>query len=130
MTFRQRLKFYLVGFGMGMLVLIMIINKRGCKGISTQKMEELSYQKWDISEAMRCKLKCAGFAADSLFLKDVKTCKVNYSADATNASLKPCGNYVLESSAKSVASYTLLVSDCDSITKILDVVTKNACTCN
>ena len=130
MTFRQRLKFYLVGFGMGMLVLIMIINKRGCKGISTQKVEELSYQKWDISDAMRCKLKCAGFSADSLFLKDVKTCKVNYSADATNASLKPCGNYVLESSAKSVATYTLLVSDCDSITKILDVVTKNACTCN
>ena len=130
MTFRQRLKFYLVGFGMGILVLMIVLNKRGCKGISAQKMEELTFQKWDISDNMRCKLQCAGFAADSLFLKDVKTCKVNYTADATNASLKPCGNYVLESTAKSTTSYTLLVSDCDSITKLLDVVTKNKCTCN
>jgi hypothetical protein len=130
MTFKQRLKFFFVGFGMGVLVLMIVLNKRGCKGISEQKIEELSYQKWDISDAMRCKLKCAGFAADSLFLKDVKTCKVNYSADATNASLKPYGNYVLESSAKSAATYTLLVADCDSITKLLDVVTKNKCTCN
>ncbi len=130
MTFKQRLKFYLVGFGMGLLVLSIVLNKRGCKGIGTQKMEELTFQKWEINNAMRCKLQCAGFASDSLFLKDVKTCKVNYSADATNASLKPYGNYVLESSDKSVATYTLLVADCDSITKILDVVTKNKCACN
>ncbi|HXU25902.1 MAG TPA: hypothetical protein VN698_01630 [Bacteroidia bacterium] len=129
MTFKQRLKFYLVGFGMGILVLMIVLNKRGCKGISAQKMEELTFQKWDISDVMRCKLQCAGFAADSLFLKDVKTCKVNYSADATNASLKPCGNYVLESTAKSAATYTLLVSDCDSTTKLLDIIVKTNCSC-
>jgi len=129
MTFKQRLKFYLVGFGMGMLILLMIINKRGCKGISTQKMEELTFQKWEINDAMRCKLNCLGFTADSLFLKDVKTCKVNYSADATNASLKPCGNYVLESTAKSIATYTLLVADCDSISRLLDIVVKTNCSC-
>lgn len=131
MTFKQRLKFYFIGLGMGLLVLAVVLQRRGCKGlnVSAQKIEELSYQKWEINEAMRCKLKCAGFIADSLFLKDVKTCKVNYSADATNAHSEPCGNYVLESTAKSAATYTLLIADCDSISKILDVVTKNHCDC-
>ena len=129
MTFKQRLKFYLVGFGMGLLVLISILNKRGCKGFNQQKVEELAYQKWDISDAMRCKLTCAGFAADSLFLKDVKTCKVNYSADATEVHAEPCGKYVLESTAKSAATYTLLVADCGTTSQLLDVITKNTCNC-
>ena len=114
---------------MGVLVLSIVLNKRGCKGIGTQKMEELCFQKWEINDAMRCKLQCVGFASDSLFLKDVKNCKVNYSADATNASLKPCGNYVLESTDKCAVTYTLLVADCDNITKILDVVAKSKCDC-
>lgn len=114
---------------MGLLVLLSILNKRGCKGINTQKTEELAYQKWQISDAMRCKLKCAGFATDSLFLKDVKTCKVNYSADATDVHAEPCGKYVLESTAKSASTYTLLVADCDSISQLLDVVVKTNCSC-
>jgi hypothetical protein len=131
MTFKQRLRFYLIGFGMGILVLAMVLNRRGCKGlnVNAQKVEQLAYQKWQISSAMRCKLQCVGFAADSLFLKDVKTCKVNYSADATNANLEPCGNYVLESTPKSAATYTLLVADCSGTSKLLDVVTKNKCDC-
>lgn len=127
MTFKQRLRFYLVGFGMGLLILVSIINRRGCKGINTQKVEELRYQKWEISDAMRCKLKCAGFATDSLFFKDLLTCTVNYSESEVHE--EPCGKYVLESSTKIAASYTLLVADCGSTSKLLDVITKNACSC-
>ena len=131
MTFKQRLKFYFIGFGIGVLVLLMVLNRRGCKGlnVNAQKVEQLAYQKWEISAAMHCKLNCLGFTADSLFVKDVKTCKVNYSADATNASLKPCGNYVLESSAKSTATYTLLVADCNGTSRLLDIIVKTNCTC-
>jgi hypothetical protein len=129
MTFKQRLKFYLIGFGMGLLVLAMVLNRRGCKGlnVNAQKVEELTYQKWEISDALRCKLKCAGFASDSLFLKDVLTCKVNYSESSVHE--EPCGKYVLESSKKSVSNYTLLVADCGTTSKLLDVTTKNACNC-
>ena len=129
MTFKQRLKFYFIGLGMGLLILSIVLNKRGCKSISEQKMEELSFQTWEINDAMRCKLQCAGFANDSLFLKDVKTCKVNYGADATDATLKPCGNYVLESTAKSATTYTLLVADCGTTAEILDVGTKSKSDC-
>lgn len=127
MTFKQRLKFYLVGFSIGLLVLASIINKRGCKGINTQKVEELVYQKWEISDVLRCKINCLGFTSDSLFLNDLKNCKVNYSNSDVHA--KPCGKYVLESSVKCANTYTLLVADCDSVSKLLDVVTKNACNC-
>jgi hypothetical protein len=127
MTFKQRLKFYLFGLGIGLLVVASIFNKRGCKGINTLKVEELVYQKWEISDAMRCKLNCAGFATDSLFLADLKTCTVNYSESDIHE--KPCGKYVLESSSKSLHSYKLLVGDCDSTSKLLDVITKNPCNC-
>lgn len=76
---------------------------------------------------MRCKLKCAGFTNDSLFLKDIKTCTVNYGESDVHE--QPCGKYVLESSEKSVATYTLLVADCGSISKLIDVRTKNTCIC-
>jgi hypothetical protein len=127
MTFKHRLKFYLIGFVIGSLVLMSILSKKGCKGVNTQKIEELTYQKWQISDAMRCKLKCAGFASDSLFLADVKTCTVNYSE--SNVHEEPCGKYVLESSKKSAANYTLLVADCGTTSKLLDVTTKSACNC-
>ncbi|HEX7413613.1 MAG TPA: hypothetical protein VF411_06160 [Bacteroidia bacterium] len=127
MTFKQRLKFYLVGFGIGALILASILSKKSCKGVNTQKVEELVYQKWEISEVMRCKLKCAGFVNDSLFLKDVKTCTVNYGESDVHE--QPCGKYVLESSYQSANTYTLLVADCGSISKLIDVRTKNACPC-
>ncbi len=112
---------------MGLLLLLSILNKRGCKGINTIKVEELMYQKWEINDAMRCKLKCAGYANDSLFLKDLKNCTVNYSESDIHE--KPCGRYVLESSDKSVSTYTLLIADCDHTSKLLDVSVKNACDC-
>ena len=127
MNFKQRLKFYLAGFSVGLLILLSILNKKGCKGVNTIKVEELMYQKWEISDLMRCKLKCAGFATDSVFFKDIKNCTVNYSASEVHE--KPCGKYVLESSSKSAGKYTLLVADCDSISKLLDVVIKNPCDC-
>jgi hypothetical protein len=129
MTFKQRLRFYFIGFGMGLLVLAMVLNRRGCKGlnVNTQKIEELRYQKWEINDAMRCKLKCAGFATDSLFFKDVLTCKVNYGESSIHE--EPCGKYVLESSAKSAGTYTLLIADCDSTSKLLDVFIKSPCAC-
>ncbi|MEO8760889.1 MAG: hypothetical protein ABI448_08360 [Bacteroidia bacterium] len=127
MTFKQRLKFYLVGFVLGLLLLVSILNRRGCKGINGIKIEELVYQKWEINDAMRCKLKCAGYASDSLFIADVKNCTVNYSK--SNIHEKPCGKYVIESTDKSVSSYTILIADCENTSKVLDVVVKNACNC-
>jgi hypothetical protein len=129
MTFKQRLKFYFIGFGMGLLVLVMVLNRRGCKGlnVNAQKVEELSYQKWEISDLMRCKLKCAGFTTDSFFLKDVLTCKVNYGQSEVHE--EPCGKYVVESSSKSAGTYTLLVADCGTTSKLLNVLTKNTCNC-
>ncbi|MHB8259849.1 MAG: hypothetical protein ACYDEC_06230 [Bacteroidia bacterium] len=127
MNFKQRLKFYLVGFSIGVLILASILSKNSCKGVNTQKVEELVYQKWEINEAMRCKLKCAGFTNDSLFLKDVKTCTVNYGKSDVHE--QPCGKYVLETSEKSIATYTLLVADCGITTKLLDVKTPSPCHC-
>ncbi|MBS1646563.1 MAG: hypothetical protein JST67_04420 [Bacteroidetes bacterium] len=127
MNFKQRLKFYLFGFLLGMMVLATVLNKKGCKGVNTLKTEELSYQTWNITEPMRCKIRCMGFAADSLFIQDIRNATVNYSESDIHAT--PCGKYVIESSAKSAASYTLLVADCGTAANLLDIKTNTPCDC-
>ena len=129
MTFKQRLKFYLFGFVLGMGMLVIILNKKGgCTGgsLSERKMTELLTQTWKINDVMRCKLKCIGLTNDTIFRAALKTCRVNY--DRSNIHAEPCGTYVIES-PDSKLSFTILVQDCKTVSEILDITITKSCAC-
>ena len=129
MTFKQRLKFYFIGFGLGLGILAIILNKKGgCAGgsLSERKMNELLTQTWKISDAMHCKLNCIGLTNDTLFFAALKTCKVNY--ERSNPRNEPCGTYIIES-PDSKLSFTLLVQDFKTESEILDVTGTGKCDC-
>ena len=89
MNFKQRLKFYGIGFGIGIVILLTILNKKGCAGLNERKAQELALQTWKIRDALRCKLNCIGLTTDTLFLKAVRDCYVNYGKSEVHA--EPCG---------------------------------------
>lgn len=127
MPFKTRLKFYGIGFIIGLVILISILNKGGCAGLNERKAQELALQGWKISAAQRCKLNCVGLTNDTLFIKAVRDCYVNYSKSEVHA--EPCGTYVLESAKGTVPSFTLLVADCKNISELQDIATTRACDC-
>lgn len=127
MPFKTRLKFYGFGFIIGLTILISILNKKGCVGLNERKAQELALQVWKISDAQRCKLNCLGLTTDTLFMKAVRDCYVNY--DKSEVHAEPCGTYVLESGKGAVTSFTLLVADCKNTSELQDIVTQKACNC-
>ena len=130
MTFKQRLKFYFIGFALGLAMLGIILSKKsGCTGgsLSERKMSELLTQNWKINDAMRCRLNCIGLTNDTLFFAALKTCRVNY--DKSNVHNDPCGTYVIESPTGNSITFTLLVADCKTTSEILDIITTKNCGC-
>lgn len=127
MPFKQRLKFYGIGFILGLTILITILNKKGCAGLNERKAQELALQTWKISDAQRCKLNCLGLTTDTLFIKAVRDCYVDYGKSDVHA--EPCGTYVLESAKGVVPSFTLLVSDCLNTSELQDILTSKVCDC-
>jgi len=127
MPFKTRLKFYGIGFILGLTILITILNKKGCAGLNERKAQELALQTWKISDAQRCKLNCLGLTTDTLFIKAVRDCYVDYSKSDVHAA--PCGTYVLQSSKTAVTSFTLLVADCQNTSELQDIVTSKTCDC-
>lgn len=129
MTFAQRLKFYLIGFGIGLCILVVILGKKGgCAGgsLSERKMSELLTQTWKLNEPARCKLNCLGLKNDTLFKAALKTCRVNY--DKSEPRAEPCGKYVLETPPGPL-SFTMLVQDCKTVSEVLDMSTQKPCDC-
>jgi hypothetical protein len=129
MTFKQRLKFYLFGFALGLAVLAIILNKKGgCAGgsLSERKMNELLTQTWKINDKIQCKLNCIGLKNDTLFKAALKTCHVNY--DKSEPRAEPCGTYIIESPPGKLA-FTLLVQDCKTVSEVLDMTTTMSCDC-
>jgi hypothetical protein len=127
MNFKQRLKFYGIGFILGLTILITILNKKGCAGLNERKAQELALQVWKISHTQRCKLNCLGLTTDTLFIKAVRDCYVNY--DKSEVHAEPCGTYVLESAKGAVPSFTLLVADCNTTSELQDITTAKNCDC-
>lgn len=127
MPFKTRLKFYGIGFILGLTILITILNRKGCAGLNERKAQELALQTWEISEAQRCKLNCIGLTTDTLFMKAVRDCYVDYGKSDVHA--EPCGTYVLEGGKGATATFTLLVSDCQNTSKLQDILTSRSCDC-
>ncbi len=129
MNFWQRLKFYGVGFGIGLLMVIAIFGNRSCTTPNEVKMQELVFQHFEMSEKAKCKLKCLKMN-EALLKIQLRHFEVNY--DFSDVHKDPCGEYYIEPKKEHQAEYNykLVMYDCDTITRILDINAPSTTSCN
>ena len=118
MTFAQRLKFYGIGFGLGIVMVFAIFGNRSCVSVNEQKMQELVFQHLEVSEKAECKLKCLHY--NTFLLKiELRNFEVNYDISSVHA--QPCGQYFVQPKEGQKYDFNLVIQDCDTISKILDI---------
>jgi hypothetical protein len=129
MNFLKRLKFYGIGFGIGLLVVYVVFGTRSCVSPNEMKMQELVFQRFDLSEKALCKLKC--LKKNEMLLKiELRHFEVNY--DLSKVHAEPCGEYFIQPKKefRGEHPYELIMLDCDTITRINDINTfDKTCDC-
>lgn len=128
MTFWQRLKFYGIGFFLGILVVYGIFGNRSCSSPNEIKMHELVFQQVVLSEKAKCKLKCLR-KNEQLLKIELRHFEINY--DVSSPRKKPCGEYFAspKEEFKGNYPYQLVFFDCDTITRIEDIQITAAINC-
>ncbi|MES2680960.1 MAG: hypothetical protein V4635_13795 [Bacteroidota bacterium] len=129
MNFLKRLKFYGIGFGLGLMIVYALFGTRSCTSPNEMKMQELVFQYWKVSEKAECKLKCMRKNADLLKI-ELRHFEVNY--DLSSPRKKPCGEYFVSPKKDFINQYNyeLVIYDCDTITRIDDINITSSFTCN
>ena len=129
MDFWKRLRFYGVGFGLGLMIIYATIGTRSCVTTNEMKMQELVFQEMQFSDLALCKLKC--LKKNEILVKvELRHFEVNY--DLTSVHKEPCGEYFIQPQ-KDYASeynYKLVMLDCDTITRINDIQITGTASCN
>ena len=128
MTFWRRLRFYGFGFLLGCLIIYAMFGTRSCVSPNEQKMQELVFQDFKLSEKAQCKLNC--LKKNVMLLKiELRHFEVNY--DLSSVRQKPCGEYYVQPKKDFTAQYNykLIIYDCDTISKIDDISITGPITC-
>jgi hypothetical protein len=118
MNFWQRFRFFLIGFIPGSIILIMIMNKKGCTSPNELKMLELGHQHLQLGEKAKCKLKCLVLTENG-FKVTLRDMEVNY--DLSDVHKKPYGSYYLQAKEGQALRYLLVAEDRDTTTYINDI---------
>ncbi|MBA3665261.1 MAG: hypothetical protein H0W61_13770 [Bacteroidetes bacterium] len=128
MTFLKRLKFYGFGFGLGLMIVYALFGTRSCVTPNEQKMQELVFQQFQLSEKAKCKLICLR-KNEQLLKIELRHFEVNY--DVSDVHKKPCGEYFIQPKKEFTSSYNykLVMRDCDTITRIDDISITSSTTC-
>jgi hypothetical protein len=130
MTFLGRLKFYGIGFGIGLLMVYAIFGTRSCTTPGEVKMEQLTSRYFELSDKAKCKLKCMKMN-EALLKVQLRHFEINY--DVSEIHKKPCGEYYIEPKKEfaSLYNYKFIILDCDTISRINDFSTtlSSTCTC-
>ena len=130
MSFWQRFRFFLIGFIPGSIILIMILNKKGCSSPNELKILELSHQSLQLGEKAKCKLKCLVLTENG-FKVTLRDMEVNY--DLSEVHQKPYGYYYLQAKEAHALRYSLVAEDRDTLTYISDIKLEPAianCNCD
>ncbi|MDO8999712.1 MAG: hypothetical protein Q7W45_08105 [Bacteroidota bacterium] len=130
MNFLKRLRFYGFGFGLGLLIVFAMFGTRSCVTPNEQKMQELVFQNFVLSEKASCKLKCL-MKNEQLLKIELRHFEVNY--DVSEVHKSPCGEYYIQPKKEfeNKYNYKLIIYDCDTISKINDIsiTSTNSCNC-
>jgi hypothetical protein len=129
MKFAQRLRFFLIGFVPGCIILIFIVNKTGCTSPNELKMLELQHQYLMLGKKATCKLQCLTMVEQG-FKVNMRNFEVNY--DLSDIHKKPFGLYYLKPITGKETRYEMVVEDRDTITFIDDIklLTNANCHCD
>ncbi len=126
--FIRRLKFYIFGLLIGVLLVNVITKGKACQMPSTVKLEELYSQWMRYDETARCQMNCRGISE-----KEVRGIlekgSVNYSE--SNVHEKPFGRYAVDVEAKG-KELRFIIEDRDTLSmvmKVLIVEGKDTCIC-
>lgn len=131
MNFWKRLRFYGIGFGMGLLIVYAMFGNRSCASPNEIKMRELAFQYFRLSDKAKCKMKCLTMNEQVLKIY-LRHFEINY--DLSDVRKVPCGSYFVQPKKDHVNDYNfnLIMNDCDTITQIDDINILKAmpsCTC-
>lgn len=128
MTFLKRLRLYGMGFGLGLAIVYSMFGTRSCVMPNEMKMQELVFQDFELSETAKCKLKCLKKNVDLLKI-ELRHFEVNY--DVSSPRKEPCGEYFVrpKKEFESQYNYSLVMNDCDTITRINDISITNTLSC-
>jgi hypothetical protein len=128
MTFLGRLKFYGIGFGIGLLMVYAMFGTRSCDSPGEIKMQQLVFQHFELSDKALCKLKCMR-KNEALLKIELRHFEINY--DLSDVHKEPCGEYYVQPKEdhKAEYNYKLVLYDCDTITKVLDINTTATSSC-
>lgn len=121
MDFLRRLKFYGFGFVLGLMIVYAMFGTRSCTTANEMKIQELTYQHFQLSDLALCKLKALKKNTPLLKL-ELKQFMVDY--DKSEVHQDPCGMYYLVPQEAHAAKYNyrLVIYDCDTISRIDDIV--------
>lgn len=117
MNFQDRLKLYMIGFLVGLLLVYVMFGNRSCVSLSEVKMAELKRQSFKTTEEVKQQLKCihktpAGLKSELEFFE------IDF--DKSQPREKPCRIYYLQPKEKfkQFYPYHLIVKDCDETTLV------------
>jgi hypothetical protein len=135
-NFYRRLFLYLVGVGLGfLLVYFMLINNRDrdfAKWLPERRVKENIETSKAIlfSENSECLLKCINDnveISDSLLINSINNSNINFKESNPRDTL--CPEYYFENLELNKTLFNILLSTCDSTTTILKVFTAKECDC-
>lgn len=129
--FYRRLKFYILGFLIGALIVNVVFKGRACRMPGTIKLEELREQPLEYSRHAQCRMLCRNI--DTTEIKQVlKDGSINYSKSDVHDI--PFPTYAIEGITKSKQKIRLVIADCDTISRMVTVIDlnleKDTCGCN
>jgi hypothetical protein len=131
MSFWKRLRFYAIGFGIGLLIVYALFGNRTCSTPGEVKMRELAFQHFRFSEKAKCKMQCLTLNEQVLKIY-LRHLEIIY--DRSDVRKEPCGSYFVQPKADHASEYNfdLVMYDCDTMTQIDDIHILKAmpsCTC-
>ena len=126
----RRFKLYGFGLLLGVLIVNFVYKGKGCQMPGSAKLEELSYQKLELTKHGACRMECRNISEAEI--KDLlKTGKINYSKSEVRD--KPCGTYAVEGTTKDGQNVRIVIADCDTISRVVTAIDlgleKDSCAC-
>lgn len=128
MDFKRRVKLYVFGFLMGLLILMIILKGKKCSSVQEIKVEQLSSQTIMLSDKAACQLKCLNLNIDSL--RRILPAKFHVNYDRSEVHAIPFGKFFIESNKPNEYPFTVVITDSDTISKIQQFDMKTTCPCD
>jgi hypothetical protein len=126
----RRLKFYGFGVVLGILIVSTVYKGKGCQMPGSMKLEELAFQKLELTQHGECRMKCRGIT-EAEIRQVLKTGKINY--DKSNVRDTPCGTYAVEGTTPDNQNVRIIIADCDTISRLVTAIDliaeKDSCEC-